>query len=56
MTEQPTVDEYALDRREDRKPYSAPLLIVHGTIQELTQSVAGNPTDSAVQGVDGSIL
>ena len=56
MTERPTTDEHASDPQEGRKPYSVPLLIVHGTIQELTQAAAGNPTDGAPEGVVGSIL
>ena len=54
MTEKLASDKNPLERMDDRKPYTTPLLIAHGTIQELTQAAAGNPTDNAQQ--PGSVM
>jgi hypothetical protein len=34
-----------------KTPYAAPKLLIHGSVQQITQAVAGNVTD----GVNGSV-
>jgi hypothetical protein len=53
-TEKVTSDKTPSEQQDDRKPYIVPLLITHGTIQELTQAHVGPPTDGNQAGVVGS--
>ena len=56
MTEQTTSDENSLVPQDGRKPYVAPVLITHGTIQELTQTLAGDGSDNAQVFPNGSTV
>ena len=49
MAEQPTIPNPApgrLESQDVRKPYAAPELIVHGTIQDLTQAALNPGSDT----------
>ncbi len=39
---------------QPKKPYTPPQLTVHGNVEQITQGVAGNPTDGLITA--GSIL
>jgi len=36
-------------KRDNKKPYSSPILTVHGTVQELTQKIGTRRTPDSVR-------
>ena len=58
MTEQqlPEPELNPADGPDGRKPYARPELVVHGTIQDLTQALAGNGGDTNPGFPNGSTL
>jgi len=58
MTEKklPEPELHPTDGADGRKPYAPPELIVHGTIQDLTQATAGSGGDNNPGFPNGSTL
>ena len=48
--------EQKLDGQESRKAYTAPELTRIGSLAELTQAIAGSPTDGGGVGNEGSLI